>query len=114
MSKALRIILTLSKASIQREWAPKKPVQTVVVNTGATASDPRSLPQPYNCQPHSEGRLCLFLPSLAGVGEFLLAQVNYLSGCPHHGLDLFAHILIPLTLQMDLKQYSTSYGTKNL
>ena len=38
--------------------------------------------------------LCLFLPSLAGVGELPLAQVDCVSGCPHHGLDPFAHILI--------------------
>ena len=45
--------------------------------------------------------LCLFLPSPAGVGELPLAQVNCFSGCPHHGLELFAHILTPPTLQLD-------------
>ena len=42
-----------------------------------------------------------FLPCQAGVGEFPLAQVDCFSGCPHHGLDLFAHIVIPSTLQLD-------------
>ena len=45
--------------------------------------------------------LCLFLPSLAGVGELPLAQVDCFSGCPHHGLDLLAHILTLPTLQLD-------------
>ena len=46
--------------------------------------------------------LCLFLPNLVGVCEFALAQADCFSGCPHHGPDLFAHILTPPTLQLDL------------
>ena len=45
--------------------------------------------------------LFLFLPSPTGVGELPLAQVDCFSQCTHHGLDLFAHGLIPPTLQLD-------------
>ena len=42
-----------------------------------------------------------FFPCLARVGELSLAEVNCFSGYPHHGFDLFVHILIPPTLQLD-------------
>ena len=45
--------------------------------------------------------LCWFLPCQAEVGELPLAQVECFSWCPHHGLDLFAHILTPPTLRLD-------------
>ena len=45
--------------------------------------------------------LCLFLPGLAGVCELPLAKVDYFSGFLHHDFDLFAHIVIPPTLQLD-------------
>ena len=37
----------------------------------------------------------------AGVGELPPAQADCFSEYTHHGLDLPAHILIPLTLQLD-------------
>ena len=48
--------------------------------------------------------LCLVLPCPcpSGVGELPLAQVNCFSGCSHHGLDLFAHILTLPTLHLDI------------
>ena len=45
--------------------------------------------------------LRLLLPSLAGVGECPLAQLDCFSGCIHHGLDPFANILTPPTIQLD-------------
>ena len=45
--------------------------------------------------------LCCFLPSPDGVGELPLAQVDCFSGCTHHCLDLFVHILTPPTLQFN-------------
>ena len=48
--------------------------------------------------------LYCFLPTLAGVGELPLAQVDCFGGCPHHVLDLFAHILTPPTLQLSLER----------
>ena len=46
---------------------------------------------------------CLVHPSLAGVGEPPLAQVDCLCGCTLYGLDLFAHILTHPTLQLDFE-----------
>ena len=37
----------------------------------------------------------------AGVGELPPAQADCFSEYTHRGLDLSAHILIPLTLQLD-------------
>ena len=45
--------------------------------------------------------LCLFLLSPAAVGALPLAQVDCFIGCTRHDLDLFAHILIPPTLQLE-------------
>ena len=43
----------------------------------------------------------LVIPSLAGDGELPLTQVDGFGVFTHHGLDLFAHILIFSTLQLD-------------
>ena len=44
----------------------------------------------------------MLVPSLhVRVGELHIAQVNCLSGCPHHGFDLFFLFLTPSNLQLD-------------
>ena len=72
------------------------------INPGVTASGPAVCPS-HKLSPTFRGSslvLCWFLPCLARVGELTSAQVSCFSGCPHHGLDLFAHILTPPTLQL--------------
>ena len=93
-SKGILTLSRLSKVSIQRERASKKPVPAVGINSGATVRAPlsSSAVQLSSSIRRSSLVLCWSLPCLAGVGELPLSEVNYFSGCPHRGLDLLAHI----------------------
>ena len=93
-SKGIFTLSRVSKVSVQRERAPKKPVSVVGINSGATVRAPLSSSaiQLSLLFRGSSLVLCWFLLFLAGVGELPLSEVNYFSGCPHRGLDLLAHI----------------------
>ena len=63
------------------------------------------VPLPYSGgkkHPYSEGLVWSYVgsPHQSGISEFPLAQVSYFIGYPPHGVDAFAHIVDPLSLQL--------------
>ena len=86
----------------------EKPVQVVGLYPGATVSGVTVCP---SHKAHSEELVWLYSGSFPVQPELPFAQVSCFSECSHHGLDLFIHIIIPPTFQLDfgrLAQYSAA------